>query len=121
MVRDRLADNRLEDVEVIYQQQPKMEGANHLVLLVFARDGTLFVTQGDRFEYRDKAQDLSTTVGKIVRLHPDGTVPRDNPFVGQAGARPEIWSYGHRNIQAGGIASGHATALDRRTWRSRRR
>ena len=104
VARGRMADNRLEDVEVIYQQQPKVEGANHFgSRLIFARDGTLFVTQGDRFAYRDKAQDLSTTIGKIVRVHPDGTVPHDNPFVGQPGARPEIWSYGHRNIQAAAL------------------
>jgi glucose/arabinose dehydrogenase len=71
--------------------------------LVFARDGTLFVTQGDRYNYRDGAQDLSVGFGKIVRINPDGSVPRDNPFVGRAGAQPEIWSYGHRNVQAAAL------------------
>lgn len=66
---------------------------------MFARDGNLFVTQGDRFSYRDAAQDLASGMGKIVRIRPDGTVPADNPFAGRDGARPEIWSYGHRNIQ----------------------
>lgn len=104
VARGRLVGNRLEDMEVIYRQQPKVKGENHFgSRLVFARDGTLFVTQGDRFQYRDKAQDLSSGLGKIVRLNPDGTVPRDNPFVGQDGARPEIWSYGHRNIQAAAV------------------
>jgi glucose/arabinose dehydrogenase len=85
---------------VIYRQHPKVEGGNHFgSRLVFARDGTLFVTQGDRFGYREKAQDLSSGLGKIVRINPDGSVPKDNPFVERAGARPEIWSYGHRNIQ----------------------
>ena len=74
-----------------------------MVALVFARDNTLFVTQGDRGDYRDKAQDLSSGLGKIVRLNLDGTVPHDNPFVGLAGARPEIWSYGHRNVQAAAV------------------
>jgi glucose/arabinose dehydrogenase len=104
VARGRLAGNRLEDVRVIYRQHPKVKGENHFgSRLVFGRDGTLFVTQGDRFEYRDKAQDLSSGLGKIVRLNPDGTVPSDNPFFGRAGARPEIWSYGHRNIQAAAV------------------
>jgi len=67
---------------------------------VFGRDGTLFVTQGDRQAYRDRAQDLSQGQGKIVRIKTDGSIPKDNPFVGRSGARPEIWSYGHRNVQA---------------------
>jgi aldose sugar dehydrogenase len=67
---------------------------------VFGRDGTLFVTQGDRFNYRERAQDLSSGLGKVVRINTDGTIPRDNPFVGRSDARPEIWSYGHRNQQA---------------------
>jgi glucose/arabinose dehydrogenase len=104
VARGRLGAGRLEDVRVIYQQQPKVEGANHFgCRLVFARDGTLFVTQGERFDYRDQAQDLSSGLGKLVRINPDGSVPRDNPFVGRAGARPEIWSYGHRNIQSAGL------------------
>jgi glucose/arabinose dehydrogenase len=105
VARGRLAeDSRLEHVEVIYRQQPKVESEGHFgSRLVFARDHTLFITQGDRMWYRDKAQDLSSALGKIMRLHPDGTVPGDNPFVGQANVRPEIWSYGHRNIQAAAI------------------
>jgi aldose sugar dehydrogenase len=104
VARGRLGEGRLEDVRVIYQQQPKVEGANHFgSRLIFARDGTLFVTQGERFDYRDQAQDLSSGLGKLVRINPDGSVPRDNPFVGRAGARPEIWSYGHRNIQSAGL------------------
>jgi glucose/arabinose dehydrogenase len=104
VARGRLAEGRLEDVQVIYQQQPKVEGANHFgSRLVFARDGTLFVTQGDRYTYRDGAQDLSVGFGKIMRINPDGTVPGDNPFVGRAGTRPEIWSYGHRNVQSAAL------------------
>jgi glucose/arabinose dehydrogenase len=68
--------------------------------LVFAPDGTLFVTLGERsaLEGRVQAQDLGSHLGKVVRIHPDGSVPKDNPFVGRQGARPEIWSSGHRNI-----------------------
>jgi glucose/arabinose dehydrogenase len=85
-----------------------VQAGNHFgSRLVFARDGTLFVTQGDRFSYREQAQDLSSGLGKIVRIHADGSIPRDNPFVGRTGARPEIWSFGHRNVQA--------AALDPRT------
>jgi glucose/arabinose dehydrogenase len=104
VARGRLGDGRLDDVRVIYRQQPKVQGGNHFgSRLVFARDGTLFVTQGDRFSYREQAQDLSSGLGKVVRIHPDGSIPRDNPFVGRAGARPEIWSYGHRNVQAAAL------------------
>jgi glucose/arabinose dehydrogenase len=104
VARGRLGEGRLEDVRVIYQQQPKVEGANHFgSRLVFARDGTLFVTQGERFDYRAQAQDLASGLGKLVRINPDGSVPRDNPFVGRAGARQEIWSYGHRNVQSAAL------------------
>jgi glucose/arabinose dehydrogenase len=104
MARGRLGEGRLEDVHVIYRQQPKVRGANHFgSRLVFTGDGSLFVTQGDRFNYRDAAQDLTSGLGKIVRIMPDGSVPRDNPFVGRAGVRPEIWSYGHRNIQSAAL------------------
>lgn len=101
VARGRLGERGLEGTQVIWRQQPKVEGPNHWgSRLVFRPDGTLFVTVGDRFAYRDRAQDLSTTLGKIVRINPDGSVPPDNPFVGRAGALPEIWSYGHRNVQA---------------------
>jgi glucose/arabinose dehydrogenase len=104
VARGRLGEGRLEDVRVIYRQRPKVQGGNHFgSRLVFARDGTLFVTQGDRFDYREQAQDLSSGLGKIVRIHPDGSIPRDNPFAGRAGARPEVWSYGHRNVQAAAL------------------
>jgi aldose sugar dehydrogenase len=61
------------------------------------------VTQGDRFNFRDRAQELSAGMGKVVRINADGSIPRDNPFVGREGARPEIWSYGHRNVQAAAL------------------
>jgi glucose/arabinose dehydrogenase len=73
--------------------------------LVFAPDGKLFVTLGERsiLPGRVQAQDLNSDFGKIVRIEPDGSVPRDNPFVGKPGARPEIWSWGHRNVQAAAL------------------
>lgn len=104
VARGRLAEGKLDDVQVIYRQQPKVEGGGHFgSRLVFARDGTLFVTQGDRMGYRERAQDLSSGLGKIVRINADGSVPKDNPFVGRTGVRPEIWSYGHRNVQSAAL------------------
>jgi glucose/arabinose dehydrogenase len=104
VARGRLGERGLEDVKVIWRQQPKVSGGNHFgSRIVFRPDGTLFVTLGDRFNYSEKAQDLSTTIGKIVRINQDGSAPKDNPFVGRNGARPEIWSYGHRNIQAAAL------------------
>ena len=104
VARARLGETGLEDVRVIYAQQPKLSGGGHFgSRLVFANDGTLFVTQGDRQGYRDSAQSLTALQGKVVRINSDGSIPRDNPFVGRAGVRPEIWSYGHRNIQAAAL------------------
>ena len=101
VLRAVLRDSALDSVRVIYQQQPKVKGGNHFgSRIVFGRDGTMWITQGERFAYREQAQDLSSDLGKIVRLNSDGSVPRDNPFVNRAGVRPEIWSYGHRNVQA---------------------
>jgi glucose/arabinose dehydrogenase len=104
VARGRLTEGKLDDVQVIYRQQPKVDGGGHFgSRLVFARDGTLFVTQGDRIGYRERAQDLWSGLGKIVRINPDGSLPKDNPFVGRSGARPEIWSYGHRNVQSAAL------------------
>jgi glucose/arabinose dehydrogenase len=98
--RGRLTDAGLVDVQVIYRQRPKLEGNGHFgSRIVFARDGRLFITQGDRQSYRERAQDLSQGMGKIVRIERDGSIPADNPYVGNANAQPEIWSYGHRNLQ----------------------
>ena len=94
---------RLESVSVIFRQDPSASGGLHFgSRLVFARDGTLFLALGERYQ-RDKAQDLANHYGKVVRINPDGTVPKDNPFVGRVGAKPEIWSYGHRNMQSAAI------------------
>jgi len=104
VARAQLTDTELVDVRVIYRQQPKVNSGNHFgSRIVFRNDGTMFVTQGDRFSQRDAAQDLNSLIGKIVRINTDGTVPRDNPFVGRSDARPEIWSYGHRNVQAAAL------------------
>lgn len=103
--RGRLAqdNSRLEDFEVIFRQQPKLStGAHFGSRLVFDRAGYLFITLGEHNQ-RLAAQDLGTLQGKLVRLHADGRVPADNPFVGQAGARAEIWSYGHRNPQGAAL------------------
>jgi aldose sugar dehydrogenase len=101
VARGRLGDRGLENTQVIWRQQPKVSGSNHWgSRIVFRPDRTLFVTLGERFNYSERAQDLSATIGKIVRINPDGSTPRDNPFINQSGARPEIWSYGHRNVQS---------------------
>jgi glucose/arabinose dehydrogenase len=97
--RGRLGDGGLTDVKVIFSQRPKVTGGQHFGgRLVFARDGKLFITTGDRGKF-DPAQDLSTHIGKVIRINADGSIPRDNPFVGRQGARPEIWAYGIRNAQ----------------------
>ncbi len=105
VARGVLDDARLDNLEVIWRQVPKISGSrNHWgSRLVFARDGTLFVTTGDRYIGRQYVQDLGTTVGKVVRINPDGSIPKDNPFVGRTGARSEIWSYGHRNVQGAAL------------------
>ena len=103
VARGKLGENGLDDVEVIFRQEPKVQGGNHFgSRLAFAPDGTLFVTLGERFQF-DPAQDLASDLGKIVRINPDGSIPKDNPFVGKENARPEIWSYGHRNPQGAAI------------------
>jgi glucose/arabinose dehydrogenase len=96
----------LGQVEVIFRQQPKVDSTAHFgSRLVFDGQGHVYVTLGERSdsEFREQAQDLNSHLGKIVRLEPDGSVPADNPFVGQDGARPEIWSLGNRNVQAAAI------------------
>ncbi len=104
VARGKLGERGLEDVRVIWRQTPKVSSGNHWgSRLVFREDGTLFITTGDRANQRPKVQDLSTTVGKVVRINPDGSIPKDNPFVGRQGARPEIWSYGHRNLQGAAL------------------
>ena len=104
VARGRLVGNALQEVTTIYRQQPKLRGGGHFgSRLVFSRDGLLYVTQGDRMGWRERAQDLTQGMGKVMRIRPDGSIPADNPFVSRAGAQPAIWSYGHRNVQAAAL------------------
>ncbi len=107
LARARLSadESRLEEVKVIFSQKPKFASAQHFgCRIVEARDGNLFLTLGDRFRRMQDAQTLDTHHGKVVRIKKDGGVPADNPFVGRPGALPEIWSYGHRNLQGAALA-----------------
>lgn len=100
VMRARLNGEKLENPEVIFRAVPKTPGGNHFgSRLLFAPDGNLLVTLGDRFSYRNQAQNLTNNLGKIIRIRDDGGVPDSNPFKGQANARPEIYTYGHRNGQ----------------------
>lgn len=104
VARAKLIDGsspRLDAVQVIYRMQPTLDSGMHAGgRIVFAPDGTLFVTQGERsiLPGRVQARDLGSDFGKIVHLLPDGGIPKDNPFVDRKGARPEIWTLGHRNV-----------------------
>ncbi len=103
LARARLIDEgtaRIDDVEVIFRQAGPLSSGNHFgCRIVQTPDDNLFLTTGDHFTTRDQAQNLGNDLGKIIRIRPDGSVPPDNPFVGKAAAKPEIWSYGHRNPQ----------------------
>ncbi|CAG0948901.1 Aldose sugar dehydrogenase YliI [Methylophilaceae bacterium] len=101
--RGKLAGNQLVEGKVIFRQSPKINSNKHFgSRIVFDREGYLYVTMGERGE-QDRAQKLGEHIGKVVRLMDDGTVPKDNPFIGKAGALPEIYSYGHRNVQGAAI------------------
>ena len=101
VIRARLNGNRLVDAEIIFTAVPYKDVPNHYgARLAFLPDETLLITTGDGFEYREKAQLLDNTLGKTVRISRDGSIPEDNPFAGENGVRPEIWTYGHRNPQA---------------------
>ncbi|WP_194722442.1 PQQ-dependent sugar dehydrogenase [Noviherbaspirillum malthae] len=96
---------RLEQVKVLFSQKPKFSSNAHFgCRIVETRDGKLFLTLGDRYQRKADAQTLDNHHGKVVRINKDGTVPKDNPFVGKSGALPEIWSYGHRNSQGATLA-----------------
>ena len=98
-----VAENRLDDVRVIFRQTPKSRGGRHFgSRLVFSRNDKLFITLGERGQ-RDRAQDFTINRGNVVRIRPDGTAPHDNPFVGKPGFRTEVWSYGHRNPQGAAL------------------
>jgi aldose sugar dehydrogenase len=118
LARARLSDgrDRLEDVRVIFSQVPKFASSAHFgCRIVEGRrdgrpDGSLFLTLGDRFRRMADAQTLDNHHGKVVRVNKDGSIPADNPFVGRSAALPEIWSYGHRNMQ------GATLGPDGRLW-----
>lgn len=103
VARGKLEGNRLSNVQVIFRQAPKLGGGRHFgSRLVFDREGHLYITLGDRGD-DDRAQRPDQLVGKVVRLKDDGSVPEDNPFVNQAGARPEIFTLGNRNVQGAAL------------------
>lgn len=108
-----LEGDRLENVTRVFSQQPKVDSGQHFgSRLVWADDGTLFITLGERSgSYKMDAQTLDNHHGKVIRINADGSVPPDNPFINVAGALPEIWSYGHRNIQGAAI-----NPLSRELW-----
>jgi glucose/arabinose dehydrogenase len=102
---------RLQDVQVIFRQRPRYEGRLHFgCRIVEAPDGTLFLTLGERYHRMADAQTLDNHLGKVVRIHKDGSVPPDNPLLDRVGTLPEIWSWGHRNPQ------GAAWGPDGRLW-----
>ena len=105
-----LDGDALSDLHVGYRQQPKLVGPNPFgSRIAFDGNGHVFISQGERFAYKAYAQDLGKLQGKLVRLNLDGSIPTDNPFAGREDARPETWSYGHRNMQG--------LAVDPRTGR----
>ena len=99
VARGKLGADRLDNVEVIWRQQPKLDSGHHFgSRLVFLRDGTLIVTLGDR-NRRQYIADMKAQIGKLVRINRDGSIPEDNPFVGNADYSPDLYSLGHRNVQ----------------------
>lgn len=101
--RGKLVGDEIQGFEVIFSQQPKLEGPNHFGgRIVFTPEGQLMLTMGERFKF-EPAQNLTNHLGTIVRINRDGSIPNDNPFVGQANAEDAIWSYGHRNIESAAI------------------
>lgn len=104
VARARLQKDALVDWQLLFRQQPKVAGGAHFgSRLVLTDDGYLFITLGDRYSERARAQTLDNHLGKTVRLRKDGRVPADNPFVKTVGALPEIWSLGHRNMQGAAL------------------
>ena len=96
---------RLEDVKVIFRQQPAAKSGHHFgSRLVWAKDGTLFITTGERYQLRDQSQNPANDIGKIIRINADGSIPGDNPKL--PGWAPEVWSIGHRNVQGAALRPG---------------
>lgn len=103
VARGRLSGNRFEDMQVVFRQQPKSSGGLHFgSRLVFDRDGYLYITLGERGE-QERAQKPDDHAGSVIRLHDDGRVPKDNPFVGKPGWKPEKFTLGHRNMQGAAL------------------
>ncbi|MEI8153150.1 MAG: PQQ-dependent sugar dehydrogenase, partial [Hyphomicrobiales bacterium] len=97
-------ETKLDDVTVIFRQDGPLSGGNHFgCRIAQTSDSNLFLTMGEHFTDRDESQKLTSHLGKIVRIKPDGSVPDGNPFAGRNDAKPEIWSYGHRNAQGAAI------------------
>ena len=106
VARGHLVGAEMRDVQVVFRQMPTLDSAQHYGgRLVFPKDGTLIITLGDRsiLPGRVQAQNLDSLIGKIVRVNRDGSIPKNNPFVNVPGARPEIWSYGNRNVQGAAL------------------
>lgn len=100
VAKGKLSGNKLENVQTIFKVSPKTSGSHHYgSRLQFAKDGTLFITTGDRYSYLKEAQNPSNHLGSVIRINDDGSIPKDNPFVGHAKFKPETYSYGHRNAQ----------------------
>lgn len=100
----QLGDDKIENVKVIFAQADIVGGGAHFgSRIVIAKDGSLFITTGERYSEKDKSQSLETHLGKVIHINADGSIPNDNPFVNTADARKEIWSYGHRNMQGAAI------------------
>lgn len=111
LIKAKLDGNRLSEVTVLFSATPKSGHSNNGSRLAFLRDETLIVTLGDGFDRREEAQNPANHLGKIVRLNRDGSVPRDNPLVVQAGAAPEIFSLGHRNVQGVAVDPSNGSLL----------
>ena len=102
-----LDSNSLINITTIFKASPSRRTAAHYgARMAFLDDGTLLITSGDGFNYREQAQDLDNHFGKVIRINTDGSIPSDNPYTGQDGALPEIYSYGHRNLQGIVVANG---------------
>lgn len=101
--RGKFINDELQDFTVIFRQEPKVSGPNHFGgRIVFTPEEYIFLTTGERFKF-DPAQNLENHLGTVIRIKKDGSIPDDNPFVGQANAEDEIWSYGHRNIEGAAL------------------
>ena len=107
VVSAKLSSDSLVEVKTIFKASPSRKTAAHYgARMAFLDDGTLLVTSGDGFNYREQAQYLDNHYGKIIRINTDGTIPDDNPFVSNEKVKPEIWSYGHRNLQGITVVDG---------------